>query len=190
MDVDYITVVSGLPRSGTSMLMKMLVAGGFEPVIDGIREADDDNPGGYYEFEKVKKMGEDTAWLDEAKGKVVKVISQLLTDLPDHHHYKIIFIHREMSEILASQQVMLQRRGQAADAVSDDEIGQLFRQHLGQVQRWMETQNHLSLLSMHYADILADPVTQSKQIAEFLAAPVDERAMAGIVDENLYRQRK
>lgn len=107
---EYITIVSGLPRSGTSMLMKMLAAGGLPPLTDGIREADADNPGGYYEFEKVKQLEKDTTWLESAKGKAVKVISQLLDQLPLHKSYKIVFALRQMDEILASQRAMLADR--------------------------------------------------------------------------------
>jgi hypothetical protein len=190
MDADHITVVSGLPRSGTSMLMKMLEAGGLEPVVDGIRRADADNPGGYYEFEKVKKMGEDVSWLETAQGKVIKVISQLLEDLPTQYRYKVLFAHREMAEILASQQVMLERRGQATDAVSDDEIDAIFQRHLDEMQTWLATQDHLETLHVQYGGILADSQGESKRIADFLGVPIDQQAMAEVVDANLYRQRK
>ena len=104
---DEIVVVSGLPRSGTSMMMKMLEAGGLTPLTDGQREADEDNLGGYYEFEQVKKMAQDSGWLEEARGKVVKVISRLLYDLPKTYHYRVIFMQRHLDEVLASQQQML-----------------------------------------------------------------------------------
>ena len=108
-----IVVVSGLPRSGTSMMMKMLEAGGIPPVTDELRTADDDNPKGYYEFERVKQMDKgDTAWVADAQGKVVKVISALLKHLPSSHNYQVIFLRRHMSEILASQRKMLIRRGE------------------------------------------------------------------------------
>lgn len=189
MHANYITVVSGLPRSGTSMLMKMLQAGGLEPVVDGIRTADEDNPGGYYEFEKVKKMTEDTSWLASAQGKVIKIISQLLADLPKQYHYKVLFIHREMVEVLASQQIMLKRRGQATDTVHDAEIGAIFQRHVQQVKVWLAAQDHCEVLEVHYADILGDPHRESLRIAAFLGEGFNAKVMAGVVDEKLYRQR-
>src|SRR5262245_12295550 len=112
---DAITIVSGLPRSGTSMMMSMLEAGGLGALTDGIRAADEDNPKGYYEFERVKKIKQDTAWLADAKGRVVKMISQLLLDLPAAYQYRIIFMRRNIDEILASQKQMMVRRGTAKD---------------------------------------------------------------------------
>jgi hypothetical protein len=110
---ERIVVVSGLPRSGTSMMMKMLEAGGIPVLTDYEREADEDNPKGYFEFERVKNLKDgDDAWLPQAKGKVVKVIAALLTDLPSSYEYEVIFMRRAMPEILASQRQMLIRRGE------------------------------------------------------------------------------
>ena len=94
MDRDVVTIVSGLPRSGTSMMMKMLEAGGIELLIDRVRVADADNPKGYYEFERVKQIETDQAWLPEAQGKAVKMISALLRHLPADCRYRIIFMER------------------------------------------------------------------------------------------------
>ena len=104
-----ITIVSGLPRSGTSMMMRMLEAGGMEVVTDNIRKANGDNPHGYFEFEKVKKIKEDSSWLDETFGKVFKMVSMLLYELPSDKNYKIIFMKRNMKEIMASQRIMLKK---------------------------------------------------------------------------------
>ena len=186
---EYITIVSGLPRSGTSMLMKMLAAGGLSPLTDGIREADADNPGGYYEFEKVKQLEKDTTWLELAKGKAVKVISQLLDQLPLHKSYKIVFALRKMDEILASQQAMLARRGQSSDRVSDAEMAAAFGQHLSAVQQWLAKHPQMEVLYINYAAVLRDPLATSHEIKTFLARPLDVRQMASVVDEGLYRQR-
>ncbi len=184
-----ITVVSGLPRSGTSMLMKMLAAGGIEPITDGERLADDDNPGGYYEFEKVKQLERDASWLWQAGGKSLKVISQLLDKLPTDRRYKVVFALRDMQEILASQRAMLERRGRAEDGVNDGEIAAVFARHLAEVRDWIEDQDHMEVLYVDYAAVLADPLPQSRRIAEFLGGELDVRQMAGVVDERLYRQR-
>ena len=186
-----VTVVSGLPRSGTSMMMKMLEAGGIPPLTDKIRTADDDNPKGYYEFERVKQMDKgDTAWMADAEGKTVKVISQLLRYMPAEHEYKVIFMRRNMSEILASQKKMLINRGEDPDQASDEEISALFEKHLNSVMDWMAARPNVSVMYVHYSDMLANPMPQVAQINEFLGGNMDVQAMAEVVDPNLYRNRK
>ena len=186
---EFITVVSGLPRSGTSMLMKMLAAGGLPPLTDGIREADEDNPGGYYELEQVKNLGTEEQWIEEAGGKAVKVISQLLETLPSNRRYKVVFALRDMHEILASQRAMLKRRGQAADEASDAEVATAFNAHLREVRKWLAVQSHIDAFYVDYAAILRDSLAESRKIAAFLALPLDTHGMAGVVNEDLYRQR-
>ncbi|MBT5804738.1 MAG: aminotransferase class I/II-fold pyridoxal phosphate-dependent enzyme [Gemmatimonadetes bacterium] len=186
---EFITVVSGLPRSGTSMLMKMLAAGGLPPLTDGIREADEDNPGGYYELEQVKNLGTEEQWIEEAGGKAVKVISQLLETLPSNRRYKVVFALRDMHEILASQRAMLKRRGQAADEASDAEVATAFNAHLREVRKWLAVQSHIDAFYVDYAAILRDALAESRKIAAFLALPLDTHGMAGVVNEDLYRQR-
>ena len=186
-----VTVVSGLPRSGTSMMMKMLEAGGIPPLTDKIRTADDDNPKGYYEFERVKQLDKgDTAWMAEAEGKSVKVISQLLKHMPDGHAYKVIFMRRNMSEILASQKKMLINRGEDPEQASDEEISALFEKHLNSVMDWMAAKPNVSVIYIHYSDMLANPAPQVAQINEFLGGNMNTATMAQVVDPNLYRNRK
>ena len=186
-----VTVVSGLPRSGTSMMMKMLEAGGIPPLTDKIRTADDDNPKGYYEFERVKQMDKgDTAWMADAQGKTVKVISQLLKHMPPEYEYKVIFMRRNMSEILASQKKMLINRGEDPDTAPDEEISALFEKHLNSVMDWMAARPNVSVIYIHYSDMLANPVPQVAQINEFLGGTMNTQAMAEVVDPNLYRNRK
>lgn len=187
---DMIVIVSGLPRSGTSMMMKMLEAGGLDPLIDNIRTADEDNPKGYYEFERVKQVKTDQAWLDEAKGKVVKVISMLLLDMPPTHQYKVIFMRRAMPEILASQQKMLVRRNEPTDKVDDATLSQLYEKHLAQVDAWMKTQANVDFVYVKYDEVLSDPQTHAEMINAFLDDRLDVEAMVGVVDPKLYRQRK
>jgi len=186
-----ITVVSGLPRSGTSMMMKMLEAGGVPPLTDAIRSADDDNPKGYFEFERVKKMDKgDVTWLPEAEGKVVKVISALLKYLPPDNEYRVIFQRRNMSEILASQRKMLVRRGEDANKMDDAKMAELFDKHLRSVEQWLAAQPNFSVLYVNYSDILADPLPHAWKINEFLGGGLVVEAMAGMVDPALYRNRK
>jgi hypothetical protein len=189
--VETVTIVSGLPRSGTSMMMKMLEAGGLQPVSDNLRTADDDNPKGYYEFERVKKMPEgDTDWLPEARGKTVKVISALLEHLPKDYSYKVIFMSRQMEEILASQRQMLIRSNKPTDKVSDEQLAEMYRKHLGKVNAWLKEQANISVLYVDYNQLLADPRPHIEKINAFLDERLDTEKMMGVVDPALYRQRK
>ena len=187
----FITVVSGLPRSGTSMMMKMLEAGGIPPITDKLREADEDNPKGYYEFERVKQMDQgDTSWVVDARGKVVKVISALLKHLPPGEQYRVVFVRRNMAEILASQRKMLIRRGEDPDKMDDAQMAMLFEKHLKQVDEWLKAQPNFRVLYVHYSDILSDPRPQIARINDFLGGNMDEEAMAAAIDPNLYRNRQ
>ena len=187
----FITVVSGLPRSGTSMLMKMLEAGGMPPLTDNLRTADDDNPKGYYEFERVKKMPDgDISWVEEAPGKAVKVISALLEHLPPGYSYRVLFLQRKMEEILASQHKMLVRSGKPTDKISDEQLAAMYTKHLAKVRAWLNEQSNFSVLYLDYNGILADTQTQSNKINHFLDDILDPQKMAEIVEPDLYRQRK
>jgi len=186
-----VTVVTGLPRSGTSMMMRMLEAGGILPLTDELREADKDNPKGYYEFERVKKLDEgDTDWVEEAQGKSVKVISALLKHLPPGYTYKVIFMRRKIEEILASQRQMLIRRGESTDSVSDEELTELFRKHLAQIQAWIDGQPNVEVIYVSYNDVVENPLEQSQRINHFLGDTLDVEKMLGVVDQALYRQRE
>jgi hypothetical protein len=190
IDRDSIVVVSGLPRSGTSMMMSMLQAGGLPVLTDEIREADEDNPKGYYEFERVKQLDRDTSWLDDAGGKAVKVISQLVQHLPPQYEYKVVFMLRNMPEVLASQRQMLIRRDRPADAVSDGTLAQVFNKHLAQVQEWIEAQPNMQVLYVDYGEVLTQPVEQAQRVNQFLGGVLEVPAMAGAVDKGLHRQRR
>lgn len=186
-----VTVVSGLPRSGTSMMMKMLEAGGIPPITDNLRTADKDNPKGYYEFERVKQLDKgDIAWVKDAEGKVVKVISQLLKYLPEGHEYRVVFMRRNMDEILASQKKMLINRGEDPNKAPDEEIASLFEKHLQNVMSWMRIQPNVQVLYIHYRDMLDNPEPHVEQLTRFLGDHLDANAMISVVDPTLYRNRK
>lgn len=186
-----IYVVSGLPRSGTSMMMKMLEAGGLHPLTDNIRTADEDNLQGYYEFERVKAMKEgDTAWVGEAQGKVIKVISALLEHLPANYSYKIIFMEREMMEILSSQRKMLERRGKIGNPAEDGKFAELYGKHLEKVKAWLSAQPNMSVIYIYYNEMLKDPSKYATMVAEFMELPLDKSAMSRVPQEQFYRQRK
>lgn len=174
------------------MLMSMLEAGGIPLLVDGVRTADEDNPKGYFEFEQVKKLKQDAGWLESAKGKAVKVISQLLFDLPAGYKYKVLFVRRDIDEILASQRQMLIRRGTyKEDGVSDDKMRTMLLGHVDQVLKWMVKQQHIECLSVDYNGILRDGAQgQIARINTFLGGNLNTQAMSAVVDKALYRQRK
>lgn len=186
-----IYIVSGLPRSGTSMMMKMLEAGGLSPLTDNIRTADDDNLQGYYEFERVKAMKDgDTNWVGDAQGKVVKVISALLEHLPSAYSYRIIFMEREMMEILASQRKMLERRGKPGNPAEDGKFAEMYSRHLEKVKTWLAGQGNMKVLYVHYNEMLKTPDLLADEVSKFLETSMDVKAMSGVPQAQYYRQRR
>jgi len=189
MNNETITIVSGLPRSGTSMMMKMLEAGGMQILTDHIRAADADNPKGYYEFERVKQIARDKTWLPEARGKAVKIISELLKHLPPDYKYKVIFMQRQIEETLASQRQMLIRRGETINA-EDEKLAALLRRHLVWLNTRLKKKANTEVAYVDYGAVIANPAGQARSINQFLHRRLDVAAMAGAVDPLLYRQRQ
>jgi len=184
-----ILVVSGLPRSGTSMMMKMLAEGGLEIVTDALRNSDEDNPNGYFEFEPVKRLTDgQTKWLEDSGGKVVKIISALLEHLPPNYHYKVLFMERQIREILASQQKMLARRNEASK-IGDAEMEDQFVRHLQAVKYWLARQPNMEVLYVDYNKMVSNPDEFCQTIADFLDVPVDVAKMRRVPNESLYRNR-
>ena len=185
-----IIVVSGLPRSGTSLMMKMLAAGGLPLLTDGLREPDDDNPEGYFELEQVKALATgDQAWLAEAQGRTVKIISSLLRFLPATYAYRVILMQRRMSEILASQRRMLIRRGEPADTLPDAKLAAISAKHLQQVQAWLAAQPNIAGLTVDYNALVADPPQHAALVNTFLGERLNVVAMCAAVHPQLYRNR-
>jgi len=171
------------------MMMKILAAGGMPIVTDEIRSADADNPNGYLEFETVKQMpAGNVAWLADAGGKVVKVISALLEYLPSSHSYKIIFMEREIGEILASQHKMLERRNETAQ-VDDAQIEQQFRKHLSVVKPWLIRQPNMEVLYISYNVLMANSEPFCRRVMDFVDVPLDLERMFTIPRKELYRNR-
>ena len=184
-----VIIVSGLPRSGTSMMMRMLTEGGLAVLTDEQRRADDDNPNGYFELEEVKQLREgNAAWLKQANGKVVKVISSLLEYLPEEYHYKIIFMERDFHETLASQKKMLDHRGQES-RLSDTEMEQQFQTHLAAMKPWLVRQPNMEVLYVNYNALMAGPEPFCDRITDFLGLPLDRSQMLAVPDKQLYRNR-
>lgn len=190
MNEKFITIVSGLPRSGTSMMMKMLEAGGVPVVADHLRTADEDNPKGYYEFERVKQIEHDKAWLPEAQGKVVKMISELLRHLPADFNYRVVFMRRKIEETLASQKQMLVRRGQPTDLISPEKLAELFQRHLERTMAWLAQQPNFATLYVEYAEVMQNAAAQAERLNAFLGNTLQVENMISVVDQTLYRQRK
>jgi hypothetical protein len=185
-----VIVVSGLPRSGTSLMMNMLQAGGVPVVTDAQRTADDDNPKGYFELERVKQLSRgDVTWVEEAHGKAVKVISALLEHLPATSSYKILCMRRRLPEVLASQRKMLERRGEPTDTVPDAMMASLFERHLQKIEGWMAAQPNIPVLYVPYHEVAERPESYIDRIVAFLGLDLDRAKMLTAVDPALYRNR-
>lgn len=183
-----ITIVSGLPRSGTSLMMQMLAAGGLTLLTDSERKPDDDNPRGYCEWEPAKLLPRQPELIDAAEGKAVKVISQLLLSLPEGRSYKVLFMERPLPEVLASQKEMMKRRG-TAGAASDDLMTAAFTKHLREVRARLEKMG-VPIHSVEYRKLVEDPVVTARSVRHFLGLDLDADAMARQVDASLYRNRR
>ncbi|MFN7925621.1 MAG: hypothetical protein U0Q16_36310 [Bryobacteraceae bacterium] len=188
--LEPITIVSGLPRSGTSLMMQMLVAGGMAPLTDNLRQPDTDNPRGYFEFEPVKATHRDSSWVAQAPGKVVKVIHTLLTGLPSGFEYHVVFMRRPMEEVLRSQAAMLARSGKTGANLDPAVLGALFEKQLEQVEAWLAARSNFRLMNVPFHDCLFDPHVVAANVNRFLGGTLNESAMAAATDANLYRQRQ
>lgn len=190
MSSKTVIVVSGLPRSGTSVMMKMLEAGGKIILTDNLREADANNPKGYYEFERVKQLKDgDLAWLPDAVGKAVKIVTGLITHLPPDYHYKVIFMQRDLNEVLSSQKKMLGRLGKGDDNIPDEKMAQTYEEHIKQVKAWLVRQANIEVLYVNYNAMVANPTESLQKVSSFLGG-MDVKTMASVVDSGLYRERK
>src|SRR5271165_1447536 len=184
-----ITVVSGIPRSGTSLMMQMLAAGGMSPLTDGQRTPDPNNPRGYYEFELVKSLAKNPQVIGDAEGKVVKVVSSLLAALPGGHEYRVVFMRRPLEEIVASQDRMLERLGREVPPAPKESVMGAFERHLTQVRKWLAEQPNFSVLYVDYAAVLDDAPREASRICDFLGQELNLEAMASKVEQSLHRER-
>jgi hypothetical protein len=186
MDSDVI-IVSGLPRSGTSLMMQMLDSGGIPVLTDHVRTPDTDNPRGYYEFERVKKTKQDPSWLSDARGKAVKMVSQLLYDLPAGERYRVLLMERDLDEVLRSQEKMLERL--ARPAAPREAMKQAYLLHLERLHAWLRGQPHFRVLAVHYHSLVEEPRPQALRVRDFLDGRPDVEGMVRSVDPLLYRNR-
>jgi hypothetical protein len=184
-----ITIVSGIPRSGTSMMMQMLVAGGMPVLTDHLRVADADNPKGYLEWEAAKRLPREPHLIAEAEGKCVKIVAQLLFALPAGHEYQVVFMNRELNEVVASQSEMTQRLGTTVKGLSSDMLLKGLQMHLRQVTAWLQGRSDIRVEDVEYKKVLADPQVTIARVCEFLRQELDQAAMLQQVDQRLYRHR-
>ncbi len=190
MSNSFITIVSGLPRSGTSLMMQMLSSGGMPILTDHLRQPDADNPRGYWEFEPVKQIKATHAWLDEARGKAVKMVHLLLLDLPRvGYEYRVILMKRDMAEVIASQRAMLQRQGKAGGAIDSEQLAQIFENQMARVGNFLTTEQNFSFLSIHHRDVIEHSASVCEKIKDFLGGTFEIEKMLEAIDPNLYRQR-
>ncbi len=180
-----IIIVSGLPRSGTSMMMQMLTAAGLTALTDDVRTKDISNPKGYFEYEKVKSLAQNADWLHLAQGKVLKVIAQLVPFLPNQFDYKIIMMHRDIKEILFSQQKMLGKD----TAVIPFALADIFTKQLLETEQFIVSHANMKVLPIHYKQVIDTPLEQAKTVASFLNMDLNMEALIDSIDQNLYRNK-
>jgi hypothetical protein len=185
-----ITVVSGLPRSGTSLMMQMIVAGGIPALTDGLRTADENNPKGYYEWEPAKALKENPDAIAAAEGKVVKIISALLKMLPASHEYRVVFMRRPLDEVVASQNKMLARLGREVPSTPQSTVFAAFEKHLNDIQRWLSMQPNLAVLYVDHTAVLECAREEAASIADFLGGGIDIERMAAQVERTLHREKR
>jgi hypothetical protein len=182
-------IVSGLPRCGTSLMMRMLQAGGVPLLTDGLRAADEDNPGGYFEYEPVRRTRQDASWIEQARGRAVKVVHVLLPHLPADRAYRVILMARDLCEVVASQRAMLQRRGAQGAALPPQQLAEAYRRQLRNVAAWLAGRPNMRVLDVDYHDLVRDPAAGAAAVGRFLGVDLDTVAMAACVDPFLHRQR-
>lgn len=189
-DEGYVTVVSGLPRSGTSMMMRALLCAGMPVLTDNVRQQDDRNPHGYFEWEAVKTRDGYQAWMDEAKGKAVKLVSRFLQHLPATHGYRVVFMHRQLDAVIRSQGDMASyHSGLAWDEQEGQALARLYAEHVPDVLRWVRSRPNMRLLEVDYDQVLRDPRKNFSAVARFLApASLSVNAMVATVDTGLNHQ--
>ncbi len=171
------------------MMMRMLTRGGMPILDDGLRHADADNPHGYFEYQPAKRLQRDPAWLSDAVGKAVKIVAQLVQYLPAGYAYQVIFMERDLHEVLASQQVMLERQARKGADLMPEQLATVFANQVRRLKNWLANQPNIQTLHVSYASVFANPFAGAATINRFLGGTLDTDQMAGAVDTTLYRQK-
>ena len=189
-DEKIITIVSGLPRSGTSLMMQMLKAGGLVCFTDEVRVADENNPKGYFELESVKELHRDSSVLDGAGGKVVKVVAPIIPRLPEgeEYRYRVVFIERDLDEVYASQVAMLKRLGKPAPKGEASRMKNSYAKLIAQVNDVLEARE-IPTIRISFGETIASPMETVTRLHSFCGGTLNEAAMAASVDASLHRER-
>ncbi|MCA9258259.1 MAG: sulfotransferase family protein [Planctomycetales bacterium] len=193
LDPEEIIIVSGMPRSGTSLMMRMLALGGIPVLTDNCRPADSDNPHGYFEYEPVKRLQHDASWLPRARGRAVKIVAPLLAYLPEDARRRIIWMERSLDEIMLSQQAMLRRSGQPAPP--QELVRKALARQATQILQRLHADSRSSadprssVVAIDFRRVIDDPHETASRLCEYLNFELDVESMATAVDPTLYRQR-
>jgi len=187
---ESVTIVTGVPRSGTSLVMQMLAAGGHPVASDGVRRADPNNPRGYFELEAARRLARDASWLPGIAGRAVKLVHTLVPSLPPDLHFRVLMVRRRLDEVLASQRVMLARWGPAPDDAEDARLLPVLEAQLARLERWLGAREDFAWLRIDYGALVAEPGPVAARMNAFLGGGLDEGAMAACVDPALHRQRR
>jgi len=186
-------LVSGLPRSGTSLMMQLLEAGGMPLMTDGKRAADADNPRGYYEWEAIKQIAKNKELLDDktVEGNAIKCISMLLPSLPTKHQYKVIFMLRPIAEVVASQRAMITRLGSKGANLEPPQLERGLRAHREEIRKWGKGAQHIEWIEIDYPELVRNPVPVIEKLIEFLGTDRLPRAnaMVSVVDPALHQRK-
>lgn len=171
------------------MMMRMLEAGGIPVLVDNLRQADEDNPNGYYEFERVKQVRRDASWLDDARGKAVKMVYRLLYDLPEQDSYRVIFMTRKLQEVIASQNIMLERNDRGSDDLSGEQLAEIYSKQLSEVRTWLNSHPNFEVMWVDYGSVLDETQRVADELNQFLQGGLNTNAMVEVPNPSLYRQR-
>jgi hypothetical protein len=169
--------------------MQMLVAGGLPALCDDLRAPDADNPRGYFEFEPAKRLARDAAWLPRAQGRALKLAHTLIQALPPGLPYRVLLVRRRLDEVLASQRVMLARRGEAPVPGEDERLRAALEHQLARLERELTGRADVVWLALEHAEMLREPALAAARINHFFGGALDAAAMAASVDPALHRQR-
>lgn len=187
---ETIVVVSGIPRSGTSLMMNMLGRAGLPLLTDETRGADESNPEGYFELAAVRKTQEDNAWVSRAQGHAVKVIHRILPALPEVYRYRVILMHRPVAEVVQSQDRMLARLGADPSQLPEGRIEAIFKEQHEQTRALLEQEAHFDWIEVEYPELVEAPVRGAEQVIRFLELSAEPADVATAIDARLYRERR
>jgi len=189
MNRDYVTIVSGLPRSGTSLMMRMIGEGGIPILSDGLRVPDEDNPNGYYEFERVRRTRQDPSWIPDALGKVVKMVHLLLLELPLTHEYRVVFMRRDLREVIKSQNRMLPRLNKPADDLPDERVAEIYKRQIETTLTYLQSHDdYFRVIEVDYNVLIKNPLDLVRRVGAFFDG-LNTDEMVKAIDVRLYRNQ-